>query len=50
MSSMAKMFDGSPIATMSDAPARFTGMTWCFSAVVFGTSFRTSASISKSSS
>jgi hypothetical protein len=38
MSSMAKMFDGSLIATMSEAPARFTGMSWCFSATSLGMS------------
>ena len=48
MSSAAKMLDGSLIATISEAPARFTGTTWCFSAVDFGTSFRTSSSMSKS--
>src|SRR5512138_3236917 len=48
MSSTAKMFDGSLIATMSDEPARFTGTTWCFSAVPFGMSFSTSSSMSKS--
>jgi len=45
---MAKMLDGSLMATMSEEPARFTGMTWCFSAVALGTSFRTSSSMSKS--
>src|SRR6266540_885486 len=44
------MLDGSLIATMSEEPARFTGMTWCFSAVAFGMSFSTSSSTSKSAS
>ena len=30
------MFDGSLIATISDAPARLTGMTWCFSRDLLG--------------
>src|SRR5262249_45982644 len=42
------MFDGSDIATMSVAPARFTGSTMCLRATSLGTSFSTSASTSKS--
>ena len=42
------MFDGSLIATISDGPARFTGITRCFSATSFGTSLMISGSISKS--
>ena len=49
MSSIAWMFDGSAIATISDEPARETGMTWCFSQTSFGTSLMTSGSISYSS-
>src|SRR5262245_54890922 len=42
------MFEGSAIATISDWPARFTGMTRCFCATSFFTSLTISASISKS--
>src|SRR5215471_4765881 len=42
------MFDGSAIATISDWPARFTGMTRCFCATSFLTSLTISRSISKS--
>src|SRR4029453_1858713 len=42
------MFDGSAIATISDWPARFTGMTRCFCATSFFTSLTISGSISKS--
>src|SRR5574342_595224 len=48
MSSMAKMLEGSLMAMMSELPARFTGTTWCFSAVARGMSRMTSSSISKS--
>ncbi len=48
MSSTAKMFDGSLIATISEEPARFTGTSWCFSAVALGMSLTTSSSMSKS--
>ena len=40
------MFDGSAIATMRLDPARLIGMTWCFSQISFGISFRTSGLIS----
>ena len=49
MSSIAWRFVGSAIATMSDEPARETGMILCFSQTSRETSFRTSASISYSS-
>jgi hypothetical protein len=49
MSSMAWRFDGSAIATISDEPARETGMILCRSQTSWLTSFRTSASISYSS-
>ena len=46
---MAWRFVGSAIATMSELPARETGMTRCFSHCSLETSFRISASISYSS-
>ena len=49
MSSMAKMFDGSAIATISVEPARFTGITVCLIATSSGISWITSGSISNSS-
>src|SRR5215469_1478202 len=42
------MLEGSAIATISDWPARFTGMTRCFCATSFLTSLTISGSISKS--
>src|SRR6266849_774771 len=42
------MLEGSDIATISDGPARFTGMTRCFSATSLGTSLMISGSMSKS--
>jgi len=48
MSSIAKMFDGSLMAMMSEAPARLTGMIRCFSQTSLGTSLMISGSISKS--
>ena len=49
MSSMAWRFVGSAIATISDEPARETGMIWCLSHTSRETSFSTSGSISYSS-
>ena len=40
------MFDGSDIATISVAPARLTGMSWCRFANSGGTSWMTSVEIS----
>jgi hypothetical protein len=42
------MLEGSLIARISDAPARLTGMHWCFSATSLGTSLTTSPSMSNS--
>ena len=46
MSSMAKMLDGSAIATTSVEPVLLTGMTWYFCATSSGMSFTISWSTS----